>query len=472
MTGAAHPGRKPLRFGVPLRGARDAAEWLDEARRAEDAGCRTIPEMKASEQATMTTDPATPSTGRSLDIASPDTYAVHGYPHEVWSTLRRDAPVCWLENSNGPAFWAITKHADIVAISRQPRRFISQPMISLPSYANPEGEMQAEVNTIIQMDPPAHGVYRQLTSRRFTPRALRRMHEDIEQIAIEILDSIETDVDAECDFVTSVAAPLPIAVIAWVLGLPREDWPRLFDWTNRIAGATDPEYQMEGEDTAGARRNAMLEVFQYFTELVKERRKYPRDDLVTALAQAEVDGQPLGPVDLLSYYMILVAAGNETTRNATSGGLLAFMEHRDQWERLVREPALLPSAVEEILRWTSPVIHMARTATEDVRVGDQTVRAGEPVAMFYPSANRDEEVFDDPFAFRIDRRPNRHLAFGVGEHFCLGAHLARLELTVIFRHLARRLEWMELAGEVERLRSNILGGVKHLPVRYRMRKAE
>jgi cholest-4-en-3-one 26-monooxygenase len=403
------------------------------------------------------------------DIANPDTYAVHGYPHEVWSTLRRDAPVSWLENSNGPPFWAITKHADIVEISRQPRCFVSQPMINLPSYAT-ESELRAEVNTIIQMDPPVHGVYRQLTSRLFTPRALRSMHEDIEQVAVEILDSIETDVDAECDFVTSVAAPLPIAVIAWILGLPRKDWPRLFDWTNRIAGATDPEYQLEGEDTATARRNAMIEVFEYFSKLVEERRKHPRDDLVTALAQAEVDGQPLGLVELLSYYMILVSAGNETTRNATSGGLLAFMEHRDQWERLVHEPALLPSAVEEILRWTSPVIHMARTATEDVRVGDQTVRAGEPVAMFYPSANRDEEVFDDPFAFRIDRRPNRHLALGIGEHFCLGAHLARLELTVIFRHLARRLEWMEPAGEVERLRSNVLGGLKHLPVRYRMRK--
>lgn len=415
----------------------------------------------------MATDFAPPS-GAALDIANPDVYSQQGYPHEVWSALRRDAPVCWLENPGGPPFWAITKHADIVAISRQPHRFSNRPMINLPSHSD-MNDMQGEVNTIIQMDPPVHGVYRQLTSRRFTPRALRRMHEDIEQIAVEILDSLTTGRDAECDFVTSVAAPLPIAVIAWILGLPRDAWDRLFDWTNRIAGATDPEYQKEGEDTDSTRRTAMVEVFKFFSALVEERRKHPQDDLVSILAQAEVGQQPLGPVELLSYYMILVSAGNETTRNATSGGLLAFIEHPDQWERLVHEPSLLPSAVEEILRWTTPLIHMTRTATEDVRVGAQTVRAGQLVAMFYPSANRDEDIFDDPFAFRIDRRPNRHLAFGVGEHFCLGAHLARLELTVIFRHLARRLARIELAGEVDRLRSNILGGVKHLPVRYRMR---
>ncbi len=418
----------------------------------------------------MVTDPATPLTGAPLDITSPDTYALHGYPHEVWTELRRDAPVRWFENGDAPSFWAVTKHADIVGISRDPQRFISEPMLVLPSEANPPDEMPADLKTIITMDPPVHGVYRQLTSRRFTPRALRTMHDDIERIAVEILDSLATDEEAECDFVTTVAAPLPIAVIAWILGLPRDSWDRLFDWTNRIAGSTDPEYQREGEDAAETGRKARLEVFEYFSALVEERRAHPRDDLVTALAGAEVDGQLLGPVELLSYYMILVSAGNETTRNATTGGLLAFLEHGDQWDRLVREPALLPSAIEEILRWTSPVIHFIRTATEDVRVGDQTVRAGERVAMFYPSANRDEEVFDDPFAFRIDRRPNRHLAFGVGEHFCLGAHVARLELTVIFRHLMRRLESMELAGEVERLRSNIIGGIKHLPLRYRMRK--
>ena len=411
----------------------------------------------------------TPCLASPSDIANPDFYAHNGYPHDVWSAMRRDSPVSWVENSDGPPFWAITKHADIVAISRQPQKFVSNPMIILPTYANPNAE--AEVNTIIQMDPPMHGVYRQLTSRRFTPRALRKMHADIEQIAVEILDSVTTDGDGECDFVTSVAAPLPIAVIAWILGLPREDWNRLFDWTNRIAGATDPEYQKEGEDSSSAQRNAMVEVFEYFSALVEERRKHPRNDLVSALAQSAVDGQPLGTVELLSYYMILVSAGNETTRNATSGGLLAFIEHPDQWERLVREPAHLPDAVEEVLRWTTPLIHMTRTATEDVHVGGQHIRAGQPVAMFYPSANRDEDVFEDPFVFRIDRRPNRHLAFGVGEHFCLGAHLARLELAVIFRHLANRLEHVELGGDVERLRSNVLGGVKHLPIRFRMRTA-
>jgi cytochrome P450 len=202
---------------------------------------------------------------------------------------------------------------------------------------------------------------------------------------------------------------------------------------------------------------------------VQERRSEPRDDLVSLLAQAEIDGEKLPDLELLSYFYVLVVAGNETTRNATSGGLLALIEHPDQMERLRCEPSLIRSAVEEILRWTTPVIQFARTAKQDTEVRGQKIRAGESVALFYPSGNRDEEVFDEPFAFRVDRKPNPHLAFGIGEHVCLGAHLARLELQILFRKLLERLEHVELAGPVDRLRSSFVGGIKHMPVRYRIR---
>lgn len=401
-----------------------------------------------------------------LEIIDPDHYVEHGYPHEAWTRLRQEAPLHWFEQQDVP-FWAVTRHADIVAVSRQPERFASGPRFQLSAGAG-----EPDTFTIISMDPPQHAVYRQLLSRRFTPRALRAIAGDLERIAVEIIDALgEGDGSGECDFVEQVAAPLPIAVIAWLLGLPTGDWKLLFRWTNEVVGASDPEYRRAGEDAAQTRDRATSELFSYFSDLAAERRKAPRDDLVSALVESRVDGERLGSHELLAYYLILVAAGNETTRNATSGGLLAFIDHPSEWERLRREPKRLASAVEEVLRWTSPIIQMARTATADVELGGHKIRAGETLALFYPSANRDEAVFADPFVFRIDRRPNAHLAFGVGEHFCMGAHLARLELQAAFRQLARRIVHLELAGPVSRLRSSAVGGVKRLPIRYQLAQA-
>jgi cholest-4-en-3-one 26-monooxygenase len=318
------------------------------------------------------------------------------------------------------------------------------------------------------MDPPDHGRYRALVSRRFTPRALRPLAAEIERIAERLVDALPRDADGEeVDFVARVAAPLPIAVIAWMLGVPREDWDRIYAWTNAIVGSDDPEYAAAGETVAEANRRSQHELFAYFAELAEARRRAPRDDLVSALARAELDGAPLPENELLSYYLILIAAGNETTRNAASGGLLAFAEHPGEWEHLRREPRLVAPAVEEVLRYTSPVIHFARRAAEDSVLGGQRIRAGDALALFFASANRDEEVFDAPSAFRIDRAPNRHLAFGVGEHVCLGAHLARLELAGLFGALARRLDRVELAGPFERLHSSAVGGIKRLPIRLR-----
>jgi cytochrome P450 len=322
------------------------------------------------------------------------------------------------------------------------------------------------------MDPPMHHKYRQIINKRFTPRALRQIHPDIERIAKKVVDELlDSGDEGSVDFVDKVAAPLPIAVIAWLLGVPESDWELLFDWTNRTIGAGDPEYQKEGETSAQTGQAAMIELFQYFTKLVEEKRKNPADDLITLFANAEVDGKKLEPMDVLSYCFIIVVAGNETTRNATSGGMLALIENQDQMRLVQQDPSLLKPAIEEMLRWTSPIIHFARTATADTEIRGQKIRDGERLALFYGSANRDEEVFERPFDFDVTRKPNRHLAFGVGEHFCAGAHVARLEMEMAFKYLLPRIEEIELTGPPERLHSALVGGVKHLPIRYKLRPA-
>jgi cytochrome P450 len=256
-----------------------------------------------------------------------------------------------------------------------------------------------------------------------------------------------------------------------MLGVPREDWEKLFDWTNRTIGAGDPEYQEAGKTPRETAMTAMTELFLYFTRLVEEKKRNPQDDLVSLFANAQVDGQPLPPLDVLAYCLIIVVAGNETTRNATTGGMLAFIENQQELRKLQARPALLPSAIEEVVRFTSPIIHFCRTADTDYELRGKQIRKGDRIALFYPSANRDEEIFEAGNAFRIDRDPNPHLGFGIGEHFCLGSHLARLELLVAYKHLLPRIEEIELAGPIERLHSALVGGVKHLPIRYKVRRS-
>lgn len=404
------------------------------------------------------------------DLLNPDLYAASGYPHELWARLRREDPVHFVERPGHESYWAITRHQDIVAISRRPELFENGPRLVM-SLEQGLGD-EFPVRMLLNMDPPEHHAYRSLVSKRFTPRALRQIADQVDGIASDILDRIMVDGSGgETDFVESVSALLPIWVIAEMLGVPRSDWERLFHWTNRTIGAGDPEYREEGKTPVDTMQDARVSLFHYFNDLTEKRRKEPRDDLVSILANARIDGEPLPVFELMSYYLLLVVAGNETTRNATSGGLLALIENPDQLELVRRNPGLVKPLVEEVLRWTSPVIHFCRTPNEDVEIGDKKVRAGERLVLFYPSANRDEAVFDEPARFRVERRPNRHVAFGIGEHFCLGAHVARLELEVIFRHLVERLEWVDLAGPVERLRSSVVGGIKHMPIRYGLRAA-
>jgi cholest-4-en-3-one 26-monooxygenase len=400
------------------------------------------------------------------EIIHPEAYARHGYPHETFRRLRAESPIRRFDDTPIP-FWAITKHAHVTEIGRSPELFRNAPLLVVnPLYRQMEGELPfVRPPTLIEQDNPMHRESRKLIASRFTPRALKKIHADVDRIARKIVEEVFEQEEGEIDFVEKVSAPLPIAVIAWLLGVPESDWKLIFDWTNRMIGSEDPEYSDEGGN------RAMVELFTYFAKLVEERRKSPKDDLITLFANAEVGGRKLEPLEVLSWCQIIVVAGNETTRNATTGGMLALIEHPEERRRLQTDPSLLKSGVEEIVRWTSPIIHFARTVARDVDFHGHRFAEGDVLALFYPSANRDEDVFDDPYRFRVDRHPNRHLGFGVGEHFCAGAHVARLELEMAYRYLLPRLEEVELAGPVDRLTSNLVGGIKRLPIRYKLRRA-
>jgi cholest-4-en-3-one 26-monooxygenase len=405
-----------------------------------------------------------------IEIVSPDHYQKNGYPHAEWTYLRKHHPVFHVERPRVDPFWAITKAADIREISIQPRQWLNGPRLAV--FMLEEGAdgppPELPLRHLLNMDPPQHGEYRSILSQYFTPRSIRALEPEIAKITTEILDDVMDR--GECDFVTEISSKVPVAVIAEMLGVPRKDWPTIFRWTNEVIGGGDPEFQ-RGKDANETFAQARLEMFQYFTDLVEESRKHPGSDVTSIVSNAKVNGEPLPALELLSYLFLLVVAGNETTRNATSGGLLAFIENPEQFRRLKSDPTLIKSAVEEIVRWTSPVIQFARTAVNDTVVRGQKIRAGESVCLFYPSASRDEDVFAEPFKFDVGRNPNPHLSFGIGEHFCLGANLARLELAVIFAELAKRLDHAELAGPVERLRSSFVGGVKHMPIRYKLKPA-
>ena len=419
-----------------------------------------------------------------LDFIGGAEYQANGYPHAAWARLRREAPVFWTERADAFPFWAVTKHADIVAVSRQPRLWQNAPRLAVFPDLEKEVEkrmaetgqtleqarqQQPDVRHLLNMDPPDHGRFRKLASSHFTPRALEPKRKAIEEISAEILDEFARGGEPGVgDFVEGVSVKLPLAVLLDMLGVPHSDWKRMMQWTNETIGATDPDYQ-QGQSALETAERSRIQLFGYFMQMVAERRQKPAPDIVSVLANAKLDGDFLPPIELLSFYYLLVVAGNETTRNATTGGLLALIQHPAELEKLRRDPRLIPTAVEEIVRWTSPVIQFCRTARTDTELRGQRIKAGEAVCLFYPSANRDEDVFPDGNVFRVDRDPNPHLGFGIGEHFCMGAHLARLELEVVLGQLVRRLEHVELAGEVRRLRSSFVGGLKSMPIRYKLR---
>lgn len=398
-----------------------------------------------------------------VDLTNFDVF-VQGKAHDVWRQLRADAPVFWNPGTpEFPGFWSITKYADVIAVSRDTETFSSARGISLA--ADPVNPPPGAGKMLIMMDPPRHVRLRRLVNKGFTPRMAAQLAPSVREISNGILDDVTPR--GECDFVTDVAALLPLAVICSMMGIPREDWALMFDLTNRGLGPADPEYQTVPGNPQETAEQSRREMFVYFAAKAAERRQERRDDLVSVLVGSEIDGESLSEEEILYFCQLLILAGNETTRNAISGGLLALLEYPDQLARLRAEPALLPTAVEEILRWTSPVTHMMRYVTRDVELHGQSLRAGERVLLWYPSANRDEDVFPNANTFDVGRTPNEHIAFGIGEHFCLGAGFARVELRVMFETLLARFATIEPAGDVERLRSSFIGGIKHMPVRFR-----
>ena len=402
-------------------------------------------------------------TASRIDLKSPDLYA-EGVPYAFFDRLRNSEPVYWQPEEDGTGYWAVTKHADVVAVSRDSATFSSA--VGTTQIDDFDDETRAkQAAMLVNLDPPDHTRLRQLVSRGFTPRMVKSLEAHIRDICSQIVDDL---LDAgEVDFVRRAAAPLPLEVIAALLGAPSSDVDRLYDWSNRMIGFDDPEYattQADGELAA-------MEIFLYANELAAQRRIEPRDDIVTKLVQPDENGDTLTEMEFNMFFVLLVVAGNETTRNATAGGMQAFIDHPEQWRRLQAEPELAATAVEEILRWVTPVMDFRRTATRDAMVGDQPVAAGDKVVIYYPSANRDDDVFDAPYCFDIARTPNPHVAFGgSGIHFCLGAHLARLELRILFETMAARIDRVEPTGPITRLRSNFISGIKKMPVRIHPRE--
>lgn len=409
-----------------------------------------------------------------LDVITAQHYAQNGYPHPEWTRLRREDPVHWTNPPMYRPFWSITKHADITEVSTQPERFRSAGrFILFPDLPGVDSRMLEEnppLRMLVNMDPPEHRDFRKLVSTWFTPRAIQRLEARLEDITTEVFDELAKDGGIyDCDFVRDVAAIQPLRMITEILGIPREREQFVLRVTNENFGIEDPEFQRAGE-TPEERLAFLPEAFAYLSEITEDRRKSPRNDLSTVLANATINGQPVPTFELFSLYFLVMVAGHDTTRNAISSGMLALLEHPDEFEKLRNNPALIETGADEIVRWTTPVNHFSRTATEDYELRGKTIKKGDSLALFYASANRDEEIYDDPFEFRLDRDPNPHLGFGVGEHFCLGAHLARLDLKVFFRQLAERVETIELSAPVERLAASFVGGAKHMNVRYRFKR--
>lgn len=390
----------------------------------------------------------------------------------AFKTLREERPLPFYEEPDlgidwipkGPGYYAVTRHADILAASKQPEIFSSA------QGATGINDMPAEFleffGSMINMDDPRHTRLRRIVAAGFTPKMLRQVEESVQRSAADIVDGVLGK--GECDFVTEVAAKLPLKIICDMMGIPASDYETVFSRSNVILGAGDPEYVPEGADLAAALLSAGSELAQMVGELGELRKRHPTDDLTSALINASVDGEHLTPQELGSFFILLVVAGNETTRNAISHGLEQLTLNPDQRAIWAADfDGVAPTAVEEIVRWATPVVWMRRTATRDAELAGRPIREGDKFLLFYNSANRDDAVFAEPYRFDVRRQPNDHVGFGgPGPHFCMGAHLARREITVMFRELFRRVPDIEATGDPARLRSSFINGIKHLPCSF------
>jgi cytochrome P450 len=391
-------------------------------------------------------------------------------PYAMFDWLRQNDPVRWYDWPHGRGYWAITRHDDLVAVHKDTKTFSSETGATALEDLAPDA-IEAR-KSMIDTDPPRHTRLRALVNREFTPRAVSAYENLLRELTRVILD--EALPLGEFDFVEHVAAPLPIQVLCRILGVPPEDNLLLIDWGDRMIGSTDPamsdmSYEHPDSDAYRLlpfRSPAAVELWRYGHGIAEQRRAEPADDIVSKLVHAEIDGERLTPREFDVMFLLLVVAGNETTRQAIAHGMLALMEHPEELRRLRDDPSLMPTAVDEIIRWATPVLHFRRTATCDVELRGQTIREGDKVVTWYISANRDELVFDDPYRFDVGRRPNDHVSFGRGgPHFCLGAHLAKLEVKVMFEELLPRLQSIEPAGPPERIRTNFTNAFRAMPVR-------
>ena len=403
-----------------------------------------------------------------LTLVDPKAYAEENRLHEACAVLRRESPVHWVDGrpSYNP-FWVITRRADILEIEKNHQVFRNSPRpILVPAAEDARQVEQGQLlRTLIHMDDPDHRALRPIAADWFRPKTLRTMQESVNQLARRYVDSM-AERGEECDFVADVAVQYPLQVILSLLGLPESDFPRMLKLTQEIFGGDDPE-RRRGE-TPEEHLAVILDFFAYFQALTNDRRANPTEDLASAIANARVDGEYLSDLDAAGYFVIIATAGHDTTSSTIAGGMHALLQHPDQLDLLRRQPELMQGAVEEMIRWTTPVKEFMRTAVADCQIGGVTIKQGQRVLLMYPSGNRDETAFDEPFTFDVTRRPNRHVAFGAGVHFCLGAQLARMETQALFTELVPRLQYAEITGPVTGVASTFVSGLKQLPLRYRM----
>ncbi|MFV0306428.1 MAG: cytochrome P450 [Desertimonas sp.] len=404
-----------------------------------------------------------------LAFVTPSAYADEAYFHEACATLRREDPVHLIEADGFAPFHVVTKHADVLDIELHNKEWENAPR---PVISNLEADRRREeqgdlLRTLIHMDDPDHRAYRAITADWFLPKNLAKLDARLAELARQSVDKM-AEMGGECDFARDIAMAYPLQVILAILGLPESDYPRMLQLTQELFGAQDEDLSrgQSMEDLVAV----INDFFIYFSALTEDRRAHPTDDLASTIANATLDGKPLEVMETISYYTIVATAGHDTTASSMAGGLHALVDHPDQLRRLQQDPSLLPLAVDEIIRWVTPVKHFMRNATVPYDLRGVHFEPGDAVLLSYPSANRDEDVYPDPFAFDITRKPNKHLAFGFGVHYCLGAMLARMELKALLGELLGRLESIELAAEPRYMKTLFVGGPKSVPIRYSLRE--
>ena len=412
-------------------------------------------------------------------IASPATYGDEKRLHAILTDLRKNDPVHWTAPEGVRPYWAVTKHADILEVEKLNEIFHNEPRSTLMDIEaekslaamwggpDPKTGRVSPLRTLIDMDGADHRAYRGLTQPWFMPGNIKKLEARVHELSKRYVDKM-MEIGPECDFTKAIAVYYPLHVIMSIMGVPETDEPRMLKLTQELFGGTDPDMQRPGSTETS---NVILDFFSYFQGITAERRACPGEDLASVIANGKVNGCPLGDIETASYYIIVATAGHDTTASTIAGGLQALIQNPSEMKKLKENPALLNSAVEEMIRWTTPVQHFMRTAMQDYELRGRTIKKGDALSLLYISGNRDEDVFADPFAFKVDRDPNWQVAFGFGAHVCLGQHMARMEIKAFFAELLKRLDHIEQVGEAKRVQSVFVSGLKTLPVRYSIRAA-